>query len=218
MTLVGNDTGGAICQLVAARTRTGSARLVLTPCDAYENFLPPPFRPLASAAARPRLLTARAAAAAARAVRRSPLSAGWLTKRRRRRGRCGLDLAPLISDAGVRRDARSSLAGDRQGDTLGAAPRAAAFDRPVLIAWADGDRFFKRRFAERLAADIPGARLERIDDSYAFTPIDQPERTAELIVEHMRATPAAGSGAGERGGECLTRRCGATRAAGSPAR
>ena len=60
---------------------------------------------------------------------------------------------------------------------------------PVLVMWADGDRFFKRRFAERLAAEVPGARLERIDDSYAFTPIDQPERTAELIVEHVRATP-----------------------------
>ena len=66
-----------------------------------------------------------------------------------------------------------------------------SFDRPALIMWADGDRFFKRRFAERLASDIPGARLERIDDSYAFTPIDQPERTAELISDLIRSTPQA---------------------------
>src|SRR5215212_8545420 len=40
VTLVGNDTGGAICQLVATRNPERLGRLVLTPCDAYENFLP----------------------------------------------------------------------------------------------------------------------------------------------------------------------------------
>jgi len=51
----------------------------------------------------------------------------------------------------------------------------------VLIAWAPEDRFFKLRYAERLAAEIPGARLERIDDALTFVPVDQPQRTAELI-------------------------------------
>src|SRR4029079_3927319 len=44
VTLVGNDTGGAICQLVVTRHPERIGRLVLTPCDAYENFLPPAFR------------------------------------------------------------------------------------------------------------------------------------------------------------------------------
>ena len=35
-------------------------------------------------------------------------------------------------------------------------------------------------------ADIPGARLERIEDSYTFVSIDQPERTAELIAAFAR--------------------------------
>jgi pimeloyl-ACP methyl ester carboxylesterase len=38
VTLVGNDTGGAISQLVAVHHPERLARLVLTPCDAYENF------------------------------------------------------------------------------------------------------------------------------------------------------------------------------------
>jgi len=46
VTLVGNDTGGALCQLVAAHHPERVGRLVLTPCDAYENFLPPALRPL----------------------------------------------------------------------------------------------------------------------------------------------------------------------------
>src|SRR2546421_6959934 len=46
VTLVGNDTGGALCQLVALDHPERIGRLVLTPCDAYENFLPLMFRPL----------------------------------------------------------------------------------------------------------------------------------------------------------------------------
>jgi pimeloyl-ACP methyl ester carboxylesterase len=65
--------------------------------------------------------------------------------------------------------------------TLEAAEKLRTFDRPTLLAWAVEDRFFKLSFAERLAAAITGARLERIEDSYTFVPEDQPERLAELI-------------------------------------
>ena len=51
----------------------------------------------------------------------------------------------------------------------------------MLIAWAPKDRFFKLADGERLARDIPGARLELIEDSFTFVSIDQPARTAELI-------------------------------------
>ena len=46
VTLVGNDTGGAICQLLVTEHPEHIGRLVLTPCDAFEHFFPPAFRPL----------------------------------------------------------------------------------------------------------------------------------------------------------------------------
>jgi pimeloyl-ACP methyl ester carboxylesterase len=58
VTLVANDTGGAIAQLLITERPERVGRLVLTPCDAYENFLPPAFRPLQWAARVPGLLTA----------------------------------------------------------------------------------------------------------------------------------------------------------------
>src|SRR5438445_589106 len=81
VTLVGNDTGGALCQLVAAHHPERLARLVLTPCDAYENFLPPAFRPLQllariPGATYPILQSMRLAPA-----RRLPIAFGWVTKR-----------------------------------------------------------------------------------------------------------------------------------------
>jgi pimeloyl-ACP methyl ester carboxylesterase len=198
VTLVGNDTGGAISQLVAAHHPERLGRLVLTPCDAYENFLPPAFRPLQYAARVPGLITALIQGGRIGAIRRGPLGFGLLSKRR------PIDdanlrsyLSPFLADRGVRRDALKVLRGISKRQTIEAAERLRRFDRPTLIAWAPEDHFFKLRYAERLAADIPDARLVKIEDSLTFVPEDQPERLAEAIRDFIRQTaPAATAGAG----------------------
>ena len=81
VTLVGNDTGGAICQLVAAHHPERLGRLVLTPSDAYENFLPPAFRPLQVLAHVPGSVFAIANSLRAAPLRRLPLAYGWVSKR-----------------------------------------------------------------------------------------------------------------------------------------
>jgi pimeloyl-ACP methyl ester carboxylesterase len=189
VTLVGNDTGGAISQLVAAHHPERLGRLVLTPCDAYENFLPPAFRPLQYGAHVPGLITAVVQGARIGAVRRGPLGFGMLTKRRPMddevlRGY----LEPFLADRRVRRDALKVLRGISSRQTLEAAERLRDFDRPTLIAWAPEDRFFKLRFAERLVSDIPNARLIRIEDSLTFVPEDQPERLANAMAEFIEET------------------------------
>ena len=40
VTLVGNDTGGALVQLIAGRGARRVGRIVLVSCDAFENFPP----------------------------------------------------------------------------------------------------------------------------------------------------------------------------------
>jgi pimeloyl-ACP methyl ester carboxylesterase len=199
VTLVGNDTGGAICQLVAAHHPGRLGRLVLTPCDAYENFLPPAFRPLQYGAHVPGLITALVQGARIGAIRRGPLGFGLLIKHRPMddealRGY----LAPFLANSGVRRDALKVLRGISNRQTIEAAERLRAFDRPTLIAWAPEDRFFKLRFAERLASDIPNARLIRIEDSLTFVPEDQPERLAEAIAGFMEETRESASGSSSK--------------------
>jgi pimeloyl-ACP methyl ester carboxylesterase len=197
VTLVGNDTGGAICQLVATRHPARLARLVLTPCDAYKDFLPPAFRPLQWAARVPGLPGALLQPLRLDVVRRSPLGFGWLIKRRPLDGELLESwLRPSIEDSAVRRDAVEILRRIDNRFTLEAAERLREFDRPTLIAWATEDRFFKLRNGERLAEAIPDARLERIEDARTFVPLDQPKRLAELIAAFIRQTPAAPAGAG----------------------
>jgi pimeloyl-ACP methyl ester carboxylesterase len=190
VTLVGNDTGGAISQLVAVHHPDRIGRLVLTPCDAYDNFLPLMFRPLQLMARIPGLLGGVLQGMRLRVLRRSPLAFGWLMKRPDDELVKSWVRATL-SSRGVRRDAAKLLRGISKRQTLEAAERLKSFDRPVLIAWAPEDRFFKLSYAERLAADIPGARLERIEDAFSFVPVDQPERTAELIAGFAREPRAA---------------------------
>ncbi|MFL5892504.1 MAG: alpha/beta fold hydrolase [Solirubrobacterales bacterium] len=186
VTLVGNDTGGAISQIVAANHPERLGRLVLTPCDAYENFLPPFFRPLQYAAKVPGLLTALVQPTRLRAMQRGPLAFGLLISPE------NIDtdvldawVRPYLRDGGIRRDTIKFLRSISNRYTIEAAEKLRGFDRPTLIAWAPEDRFFKLRYAERLAAEIPNARLVRIENSRTFVSEDQPERLAEEIASFV---------------------------------
>jgi pimeloyl-ACP methyl ester carboxylesterase len=183
VTLVGNDTGGAICQLVAVNHPERLGRLVLTPCDAYENFLPPAFRYLQAAARVPGGITVLMQSMRPRIMRRAPIAYGWLTKKRLPDELLDHWVEPPMTDAAVRRDTVKVLRGISKRYTLEAAERLRDFDRPTLLAWAPEDRFFKLRFAERLAGEFPDARLELIEDARTFVSLDQPERLGSLIGE-----------------------------------
>lgn len=183
VTLVANDTGGAIAQLVVTRHPDRIARLVLTNCDAYENFLPPMFRPLQVAARIPGAAWAIAQALRSPRVRNLPMAYGRLSHAHLDDALTADWLAPVQTDPGVRRDVIKILRGIAKRYTEQAALELRRFERPVLIAWGRDDPFFKPRYAERLAADCASARLEWIDGSRAFVPIDAPAALGALIAE-----------------------------------
>jgi pimeloyl-ACP methyl ester carboxylesterase len=184
VTLVGNDTGGALCQLVATHHPERLGRLVLTDCDAFDNFPPKAFRTLV-AAARTRTLTAAMQPMRFQAPRRLPLAYGWLTKHPVPDEVLDGWVHPFLRDGGVRRDARRFLAALDRDLLLDNTARLAEFDKPVLIAWASEDPFFPVEHAHRLAAIFPDARVVEIPDARAFVSWDQPDRLAELIGEFV---------------------------------
>ena len=191
VTLVGNDTGGALAQIVATQHPRRIARLVLTNCDAFGNFPPAMFRPLQWQARVPGALRVIALALKVRPLRRLPLAFGWLTKRPIEDQVMDSYLAPALEVAGVMRDLRKALVAISPRYTRAAAEKLPAFDRPVLIAWAPEDPFFPWKHAERLRDAFPRARLESVEDCRAFVPEDQPERLAELIAGFMDETAKA---------------------------
>jgi pimeloyl-ACP methyl ester carboxylesterase len=193
VTLVANDTGGAISQITAANHPERIGRLVLTNCDAFENFLPPAFRPLQWAARVPGMLNGVLQGMRFEPLRRLPIAYGWLIKRDFDGAPTREWVDPFLSDRAVRRDTVKVLRGIDPRYTLEAAEKLRSFERPALLAWAVEDRFFKLSYAERLADTIRGATLERIDDSYTFVSEDQPERLASLISTFAREAAPAGA-------------------------
>jgi pimeloyl-ACP methyl ester carboxylesterase len=190
VTLVGNDTGGAFAQIVAAEHPERLARLALVTCDAFDNFPPPAAKPLVWFAHVPGSAQAAGLLTRSRRVRRSPLCFGWLTKRPFEPEIEESYLSITRADAGVRRDARKALRGLNPRHTLAAAEKLSSFDRPALVVWSIEDHFFPVEHADRLGEVLPESRVELLDDCYTFVAEDRPDRLAELIGELASPTSA----------------------------
>jgi pimeloyl-ACP methyl ester carboxylesterase len=185
VTIVGNDSGGAMSQVLATRHPERIGRLVLTNCDTHENFPPGIFKAMPRIAALPGGMSALAAPfrvgalarAAFRPFAKTPippdLIASWME--------------PGMRDPGVRRDLKKVTVGMDKRYTLEAAEKLRGSDLPILLAWAPKDRFFPIRYAERLAADTGNARIVEIPDAGTFVPFDQPQRVADEIATFVDA-------------------------------
>jgi pimeloyl-ACP methyl ester carboxylesterase len=181
VTLVGNDTGGGLCQLVVTSRPERVGRLVLTNCDAFEDFPPAMVKPLVTFAKIPGALRAGLAPMRIRAARRLPIAYGLLSKRPIPGEVTDGWVLRALRDKGVMADLRKVLSGLDGKLLLDNAPRLTEFAKPVLVVWGNEDKIFKTSLAHRLAAVFPDARVEELTDAYTFVSWDQPDRVAELI-------------------------------------
>ena len=192
VTLVGNDTGGAICQIVVAKNPGRLSRLILTNCDSYEAFFPLLLEPFHYGA---KFLGQRFADALAWFLQ-ARLSQRVLMKtvaiRRMETATLDAYMKPLIEKPEVRRDLTRFLSQVSNHYTLDAARSFGSFDPPVLIAWGENDIFFPSKLARRLQRDFPHAELHFIPDSRAFVPEDQPERLSALILGFLGSGSSLG--------------------------
>jgi pimeloyl-ACP methyl ester carboxylesterase len=180
VTLVGNDTGGAISQLVALDHGERVGRLVLTNCDCFEVFPPKEFVPMVRAAKVPgALFTALQPMRAARA-RRMPMAYGWLAHEIPDDVTAAW-VAPFLDDGAVRADAVRFMRAMDKATTLDAAARLGTLRIPSLVAWGQDDRFFSPELGRRLAAALPDSRLEPVQGARTFVSEDAPQALADLI-------------------------------------
>jgi len=204
VTLVGNDTGGALVQLLMADGAARVSRAVLVSCDAFDNFPPGLTGKVLVAAGRlsPAMLGLFMQQLRLRPVRRLPVAFGWLT----RRGDAATArwIRPVLTEPGIRTDTVRVLraAAADTGLLTAAAERLPGFSRPALVVWASADRVMPPEHGRRLAELLPQGQLAEVDDSYTLVPLDQPARLAQLIREFTlpssrRSAPASGA-AGEK--------------------
>ena len=189
VTLVGNDTGGALVQLIMADGDARVGRVVLASCDAFDNFPP-------GLTGKTLVLTGKLSPGIfglfmqqmrLRIVRRLPIAFGWLTMR----GDAATArwMKPVLKQREIRRDAvrvlRAVAAEPRL--LLDVADTLPSFDRPALVVWASADRVMPPEHGRRLAELIPQGQLAEVDDSYTLIPLDQPARLAQLVREFTKS-------------------------------
>lgn len=188
VTLVGNDTGGALVQLVLAGKPERVARAVLVSCEAFDN-VPPGLTGkvlVLSGRLSPRLFGAFMQQLRLRAVRRLPIAFGWLTKRGD--ATTARWIRPVLTSQQIRRDTVRML---RAIDGRAVAEATAAmpsFHRPALVVWAAEDRVMPPEHGRRLAELLPDARLVEVADSYTLVPLDQPASLAGAVRDFVMTT------------------------------
>ncbi len=185
VTLVANDWGGP--QITAAEHPERLAALVLTSCEAFDNVPPGvPGRFAALAGRMPGGLWISAQTLRVRALRRLPITFGWMAKRAIPDDLMAAWIKGLRTSAGVRRDVRSYIVSSDYDGLNAAAEALRTFAQPALVVWASEDRVMPPEHARRLAALLPDAHLVEIADSYVLLPLDQPLALAGAIREFVR--------------------------------
>jgi len=179
VTVVGNDSGGAMSQILVTRHPERIGRLVLTNCDTYENFPPGIFKAMPPLTKLPGGMTllslpfrsGAVARAAFKPFTRKPIPAELIASW----------MAPGLNDPGVRHDLKKVTVDMHKRYTLEAAEKLRGSQLPILFTWAPGDKLFPISGAERLAAEAGNARIVEIPDAGTFVALDQPQRLSEEI-------------------------------------
>ncbi len=193
VTLVGNDSGGAISQVVATNHPERLGRVVLTNCDMYDDFPPKIFRYFNLLPYIPGSMWVTAHGLKMKAFWKLPFVFGWLcnevdgVKIRRWAD-------ALLANKLVRRDAIKVIKGFGPKITNTAAAQLRTTKLPFLVAWGVDDKAFKPALAQRFCSEVPTSKLVMIDNCKTLVCWDQPQRLAELLSEFASARPAEQSG------------------------
>ncbi|MBI5924658.1 MAG: alpha/beta hydrolase [Aquabacterium sp.] len=184
--LVGNDTGGALAQMVCAQFPERIARLVLTTCDAYEVFPPPAFSYLKWLGYSPMLTWLMTQLMhVVPPLRRLPIAFGDLTDKPLDGKLIERWLRPARTHAGVRRDVCKFLRTLSNDHTLQAGRALRHFGQPALLLWSKQSRHFPARLAERLRCELPNAELIWVDSAGVYVSLEHAGHLSASMVRFM---------------------------------
>ena len=183
VTVVGNDSGGAIAQMLVARHPERIASLVLTNADALEVFPPWPFAWLPYLGHVPGGVNTLSMALQLRLNRITTyrmLTVDPIPDEQLKQW-----VKPIRQNPGIREDVKKLLNGLEKSQTMDAAEQLGTMDLPVLMVWGDRDRFFKLELAHRLAAMLKNATVIPVEGGRAFVMLDEPDLVAGHIAEFV---------------------------------
>jgi pimeloyl-ACP methyl ester carboxylesterase len=185
VTLVGNDTGGAICQVLLGGDTSQVGAAVLTNCDAFDTFPPRKFAPLLRALRHPGLVARMLPALRSEQVRHGPLGFGPLSAKPLDPDLTASWLEPLSHQA-VRRDLAEFARHVHPSVLLAAASGFGQFAGPVRVVWGTDDSFFRVTLGRQLSEAFPHGSLTTVPGGRTFLPLDHPAEVAAQITSALR--------------------------------
>ena len=190
--LVGNDSGGGIAQILAARAPERLRSLVLSNCDTHDNWPPPAFQPVVEMAKAGRFGTAL------QATRGDPsVFASAYERPEELQAALEVYLDPLLATPERIANLERYIQGMDCRQTVSIRPQLEKLDVPTLVIWGQGDVYFGEQWADWLARTIPGVRrVVRIPRAKLFFAEERPFETTTLIRGHWRALDAGGDPVG----------------------
>jgi len=178
--LVGNDSGGGIAQIFAAKYPERVRSLTLTDCDTHDNWPPEAFKPFLAMAAAGGLRDALGAMLADKNVYRSPGALGPAYEDAGKVSDADIEtyLRPLVKTEQRLSDFQRFLAAFDNKHTLAIEGGLKALKAPTQIIWGTDDVYFGVQWGRWLANAIPGTkRLVELTGARIFFP---EERWAEF--------------------------------------
>jgi pimeloyl-ACP methyl ester carboxylesterase len=190
VTLVQNDHAAAL--VLAAANPPRVSRLVISSCEAFENYPPGlPGKNVRLTAFVPGGVFLTMQAMRIRALRRLPIAFGWMAKHPLPDELLDRWFAPLQRQRAVRRDFRKYVTSGRRAQMVEVCEALRSFARPALVVWTPEDKVQRPEHGRRFAELLADARLVEIADSYTLIMRDQPQAFARAIREFVRETSAA---------------------------
>lgn len=182
VTLVHTDWGGGLF-LTAYGLDDRVGRLVIFPCEAFDNFPPGlPGRMAALAARLPGGLMLAAAQLRVGWLRRSPLLMGQMAKRPLPDELIRAWTEPVLTNPAVRRDLRA-YAGQRfdSASLVRDTEALSNFTGEALVLWSPENVVMPPAHGAQLAQVLPDGRLVEIPDAYVLSMLDNPEAVAKAL-------------------------------------
>jgi pimeloyl-ACP methyl ester carboxylesterase len=199
--LVHSDWGGGLF-LTARGLDARVGRLVILPCEAFDNFPPGlPGRMVGIVRVLPFGLRLAARQLRVAWLRRLPILFGWMARRPLPDALVRGWTEPILTSPGTRRDLLAYTASTYDGPTLIRDTEALAeFPGDALVIWSSDDEVMPPEHGRRLADLLPAGRLVEIPGAYVLSMLDEPELVARAMGEFLTERGPGGRASG--GGSC----------------
>jgi len=189
--VVGNDSGGGICQIFSALYPERVGSLTLTNCDTHDNWPPEAFKPFVAMVKAGGLRNTLEVMLSNKAVYRSPDALGPAYEHPENVADETIEtfLRPFVATDQRTRDLERFVNAFDNKYTVAVESKLKMLNAPTLIVWGTDDIYFDLKWSHWLADTIPGTkRRVEFENARIFFPEERAEDFNRELRDFWRQT------------------------------